>query len=205
MMGNINLNQRERILEVSRELFIQFGYKGVSMRMIAEKLGMTHGNIYNYFQNKDMVYAEIMKPLLKELDEYLHRFNDEIRIDDKIFHDLNLYMLKEMLHLAETYPAELNLLIYKSQGSQYENFGERYISRGEKVGNMFLEAMKAKYPSLNTDFTPLFNRFNASRWYTLLCDLAMHPDIPIEERRRFIKEYMIYSSGGWESLMKSSL
>jgi AcrR family transcriptional regulator len=70
---------RDRILDAARELFVSEGYRGVSMRKIAAKLGYSHGSIYYYFQDK----AELFHALVVE------DFNDLIARQTNL-----LYMLE---------------------------------------------------------------------------------------------------------------
>ena len=55
---------RERILEVSRELFLKFGFSKVSMDELAEKLGMSKKTIYHYFPSKKMLIDEMVNQML---------------------------------------------------------------------------------------------------------------------------------------------
>ena len=60
--GNVNsfhsfasliMEMRERILETTRELFLKYGVRSVSMDDIAKHLGMSKKTIYNFFKDKD--------------------------------------------------------------------------------------------------------------------------------------------------------
>ena len=50
---------REKILEAARELFIEEGYDGVSMRQIADKIEYSPTAIYLHFKDKDELFLEI--------------------------------------------------------------------------------------------------------------------------------------------------
>jgi AcrR family transcriptional regulator len=50
---------REKILDAARELFVEKGFEGVSMRAIAKKIEYTPTTIYGYFQDKDELFLEI--------------------------------------------------------------------------------------------------------------------------------------------------
>ncbi len=52
-------NNKEKILEVSRQLFLKFGYNGISIRTIASKARLTTGAIYFHFKNKRDIYTNI--------------------------------------------------------------------------------------------------------------------------------------------------
>jgi AcrR family transcriptional regulator len=50
---------RNRILDAARELFATFGYEGVSMRKIAEKIEYSPTTIYQHFKDKDELVREL--------------------------------------------------------------------------------------------------------------------------------------------------
>ena len=52
-------NTRERILEVSLELFAQSGYLGTSMSDIAKQLGITKGALYKHYRSKQEILDRI--------------------------------------------------------------------------------------------------------------------------------------------------
>ena len=52
---------RERILEKAEQLFTEHGYRGVSIRMIAEASEVTNAALYYHFQNKSALFAEVMR------------------------------------------------------------------------------------------------------------------------------------------------
>ena len=66
-------NNKEKILEVSRRLFLQYGYNGISIRTIAARAKLTTGAIYFHFKSKRDIYAticiEAIEMLLKKFKE----------------------------------------------------------------------------------------------------------------------------------------
>ena len=50
---------RNQIMETARELMCEDGFEALSMRKLANRMGMTAANIYNYFTNKDELYLVI--------------------------------------------------------------------------------------------------------------------------------------------------
>ena len=53
-------NTKERILEVSLELFAQSGYLGTSMSDIAKQLGITKGALYKHYRSKQEILDRIV-------------------------------------------------------------------------------------------------------------------------------------------------
>jgi len=61
---------RQRILDVSAELFVEQGYDATSLREIAERLGLTKAALYYHFSSKDQIFRALLEPgnvLLTEL------------------------------------------------------------------------------------------------------------------------------------------
>lgn len=68
------MTTKEKIFDVSIDLFSQYGYDGVSIRRIAGEVGIKESSIYNHYKSKETIMDEI-------LDYYIHEMTkDEIPI-----------------------------------------------------------------------------------------------------------------------------
>lgn len=71
-----------RLMEKAKELFIQFGYKAVSMDQIAEAAGISKATIYNYFPSKEELFVKVMLNIAdeayKDLDNHLNNTDGAI-------------------------------------------------------------------------------------------------------------------------------
>lgn len=54
-------NNKERIFDVSIELFSQYGYDGVSIRRIAKEVGIKESSIYNHYKSKESIMDAILE------------------------------------------------------------------------------------------------------------------------------------------------
>lgn len=61
----------KKIIETSREIFLTDGFKGFSMRTVANRLGMSQTNLYNYWSSKRELWYAIIRHDFKEFDEAL--------------------------------------------------------------------------------------------------------------------------------------
>jgi AcrR family transcriptional regulator len=52
---------KQKILKVSTTLFSELGYKGTSVRKIAEGVGIKQSALYNHFKNKEDIFLEVAK------------------------------------------------------------------------------------------------------------------------------------------------
>jgi len=60
-------NVKQKIKKSAKELFFVMPYKDVSMRDVAQKSGMTVGNIYRYYENKEILFDDIVKSCFDEV------------------------------------------------------------------------------------------------------------------------------------------
>ncbi|GAA5180744.1 hypothetical protein GCM10023322_13740 [Rugosimonospora acidiphila] len=69
--GSVADQTRQRIIEVARDLFVERGYQGTSVRDISERLGMTKGSMYYHFASKDELFGALVTPLAEELGAFI--------------------------------------------------------------------------------------------------------------------------------------
>ncbi|GCE18989.1 TetR/AcrR family transcriptional regulator [Dictyobacter kobayashii] len=52
---------RQTILRTAEQLFMEYGYRAVSTRQIADACGLTQPALYHYFADKQTLYVEVIK------------------------------------------------------------------------------------------------------------------------------------------------
>jgi len=60
---------REKILDAARDLFLECGYDGVTMRKVAERIEYSPTTIYLYFADKDALFRELCMTDFSKLGE----------------------------------------------------------------------------------------------------------------------------------------
>jgi AcrR family transcriptional regulator len=60
-------DSRAAILEAAKRLFMQDGFRGISMRQIAEAVGVTKAALYYHFQDKEELFVAIVEQYLVEM------------------------------------------------------------------------------------------------------------------------------------------
>ena len=118
-----------RILEAGRAEYMERGYRGGSVSRIAARAGVPIGNFYRYFDGK--------KSLLDAIVGQVYNF-------------IPKFIAKELYRVFWRSRAELCILLYKCQGTEYEhfrsmidsliydiivkrNFGDREITESERI------------------------------------------------------------------------
>jgi len=96
--------KRESIIQASLKLFSSNGFHKTTIPDIAKKLNMSVGNLYNYFNSKDILAKEIIKYTSNILGQEIQKVNNlDISTKDKIREIVSLYfkMAKERPEMIE--------------------------------------------------------------------------------------------------------
>ncbi len=81
---------RQAIIAAAKEEFLERGYEDASMRSIARKAGITAGNIYRYFDNKDDLNRQILAQTSDDIKDLLRSFRiDSLSKQPRVF-DMSL-------------------------------------------------------------------------------------------------------------------
>lgn len=194
---------RKNILRVSREEFVEKGFKDASMRNIAPRAGVGLSNIYNYFRNKDEIFCEVLSGLIKTLDSLMEEHNDPKYISVDIFRS-DEYMrshIDKFVGLIENHKDDFKLLFFKSSGSSLEHYRDEITDRHTKTGLEYIALMKKKYPEINGNVSGFFVHTMSSWWMSIMTELVMH-NLSHEELEKFIREYMEFGTAGWKKVMR---
>ena len=65
------MKTRDRIIEASLQLFNEQGERAVTTNHIAAHLGMSPGNLYYHFRNKQQIIAELFERYAAEAEQNL--------------------------------------------------------------------------------------------------------------------------------------
>ena len=173
-------NIRFELVRAARGEFLKKGFKDTSMRAIAKEAGVSLSNIYNYFDNKDRLFQEILAPAVRALERVLEEHNSEPNLTLEVFNSTEFLRENTRIftELIMQYREELNILLFQSHGSTLEGFKEEFIERHTRCGLEYLRLMKEKFPRVNIDVSDFFVHTMSSWWISTLGELVMHEALP---------------------------
>lgn len=90
-MGEKSVQKRKYILETARKVFMEKGYKNVTMKDIVEACEISRGGLYLYFASTAEIFMEVLKMESQEVDDV---FSDNIT-EDATAADILMLFLKE--------------------------------------------------------------------------------------------------------------
>lgn len=63
----MKVNNKDKIFDVSIDLFSEFGYDGVSIRQIASEVGIKESSIYNHYKSKESILDSILNYYIEQM------------------------------------------------------------------------------------------------------------------------------------------
>lgn len=149
-MGEKSLQKKKYILETARRVFMEKGYKNVTMKDIVEACDISRGGLYLYFNSTAEIFREVMHMESEEADDV---FSDSIREDATATEILALFLKeqkKELLskkdnlaiatyeyYFGEDVPKKDNIL--KRQFDSAVKIIEKLIETGVENGEFYCE------------------------------------------------------------------
>ncbi len=196
------------IVTVARQVFLKKGYVKASMRDIAKGAGIGVSNIYNYFDSKDELFRHIVKPLLTELERMMREHHNVEEQDDFICYATGQRNgmvgdhVKEYMLLINNHRDELKLLLYQSQGSSLENYIDDYTEECTRLVLDFMDEFRRRYPEYGATHTPFTYHVHTVWMFSFISEVIKH-NLPADEIRRAIEDYIAFEFGGWRTLMNA--
>jgi AcrR family transcriptional regulator len=115
---------RQKIKKAAISEFEENGYQKTSMRSIASNAGVTVGNLYRYFKNKDDLFNMIIQPAFQEIYKFIDefaRFKKSKLSEEKQKEDFIKMFEESLIRIYIQHRPELVILLNGSKGSQMEN------------------------------------------------------------------------------------
>ena len=113
-MGEKSLQKKKFILETARKVFMEKGYKRVTMKDIVEACDISRGGLYLYFNGTDEIFMEVLKMESEEADDL---FAESIKEDATITDILTLFLEEQKKELLR----KKNNLVQATYEFYFEN------------------------------------------------------------------------------------
>lgn len=140
MSHSKTLKTKDRILQISLQLFNERGERTVTTNHIAAEMNISPGNLYYHFRNKQEIIKELMEQYQKETLDLLSLPDDrEVNANDKIryFQVLSSQMWDyRFLHRDVYHLIENNDDFRKI----YPRFAGKVMQQGQKIYQAFVDA-----------------------------------------------------------------
>ncbi|MBX9913817.1 MAG: TetR/AcrR family transcriptional regulator [Pseudomonadaceae bacterium] len=168
-MVNAPIKTRERIIQGSLELFNAQGERSVTTNHIAAHLGISPGNLYYYFRNKQAIIAELFGQYEQRIEQFLRApAGRALTVEDKTFYLEAL--LAAMWHYRFLHRDLEHLLESDSALAQdYRVFARRCMSSAQELYQGFVDAGILAMNSAQVEALTLNSWIILTSWVRFLC------------------------------------
>jgi AcrR family transcriptional regulator len=138
-MGEKSAQKKKFILETARKVFVEKGFKKVTMKDIVEACEISRGGLYLYFDNTGQIFLEVMKLESQEADDV---FSDSIA-DDATAADILVLFLKEqkkeLLRKSDTLTQAIYEYYFQNQPGRKDNVLKKQFDSAVKIIEKLIE------------------------------------------------------------------
>lgn len=138
-MGEKSVQKRKFILETARKVFVEKGFKKVTMKDIVEACDISRGGLYLYFENTGQIFLEVMRLESQEADDV---FSDSITEDATAADILILFLReqkKELLRKNDTLTQAIYEFYFQNQLSKKDNILKKQFDSAVKIIEKLIE------------------------------------------------------------------
>ncbi len=132
-MGEKSIQKKRFILETAKQIFMDKGYKNVTMKDIVEACDISRGGLYLYFESTKDIFLEVLKMESEDTDD---TFADSIKEDSSITDILGLFLKeqkKEILRKKNTLAVATYEFFFENKVSKKENLLRHTFEKAVKV------------------------------------------------------------------------
>ncbi|MBQ9122601.1 MAG: TetR/AcrR family transcriptional regulator [Lachnospiraceae bacterium] len=139
-MGEKSLQKKQYILETARKVFMEKGFKNVTMKDIVEACEISRGGLYLYFGSTEEIFMEVLRMEAGEADDV---FSDNIT-EDATASDILMLFLKEqkreLLRKKNTLTVATYEYYFSPNVSKKDNFLKKQFDSAVKIIEKLIEA-----------------------------------------------------------------
>jgi AcrR family transcriptional regulator len=164
-----SLSTRERIVQASLELFNAQGERSVTTNHIAAHLGISPGNLYYHYRNKQAIIAELFGAYEREVRSFLQVPTDRpLTLDDKASYLKSLldvmwryrFLHRDLEHLLDS-DAQL--------AERYRVFSAETLANARRIYQGFVDAGILRMTPRQVEMLSLNAWILATSWVRYLC------------------------------------
>lgn len=131
---------RKSIRNAAIKSFKEQGYQKASMRTIAKEAGMSVGNLYRYYNNKETLFGALVQPMIDFFERGRGQRPQKLKLE---MLDVNLLehstFLEQLMAVRMDFKDELYILFLCAEGSPYEGAKEALRTFLEETAVAFLD------------------------------------------------------------------
>ena len=139
-MGEKSAQKKQYILDTARKVFVEKGFKNVTMKDIVEACEISRGGLYLYFDSTEQILMEILHMEAEETDDL---FTGHISEEDTAADILTLFLKeqkKELLQKTDNLTVAVYEYFFAHKSTDKNNMLRKQFDDGVKVIERLIEA-----------------------------------------------------------------
>ena len=139
-MGEKSLQKKKYILETARKVFVEKGFKSVTMKDIVEACEISRGGLYLYFDSTEQILMEVLQMEAAETDDV---FTERIEQGDTAADILTLFLKeqkRELLQKKDNVTVAVYEYFFEHGLTDKNNMLRRQFDAGVRVIEKLIEA-----------------------------------------------------------------
>jgi AcrR family transcriptional regulator len=139
-MGEKSVQKRNYILETARKVFVEKGYKNVTMKDIVDACEISRGGLYLYFDSTEQILLEVLQMEADETDDI---FTRNITEEDTAADILTLFLKeqkKELLRKKNSLTVAVYEYFFAHKSTDKNNMLRKQFDAGVRVLEKLIEA-----------------------------------------------------------------
>lgn len=128
---------RDEILEISRSMLFEDGYKSLSMRKIAKKAGVSATSIYLYFENKDHLLHTLIEESVEDLSRHIEK--NALPVEHCI--DRFKAIIRGYVDFGLTYPEKYEI-IYKVKSDSMARYPKEKFRKARRAYELLVKTIE---------------------------------------------------------------
>jgi len=113
---------RQAIIRSAQIEFAQSGYTGASVKQIAVRAGISVGNLYRYYKDKEDLFHAVVSPVYHELEALISDHHAQPDGQGNIFEQI----VEALSNIVDEYRMPLLILIDGAGGTRYDKAVQKF-------------------------------------------------------------------------------
>ncbi len=195
---------RERLVAAARQEFLEYGFRGASLRRIASAVGVTTGAIYGCFRDK----AALLEAVVGEVyDAFMGNFlaaQDAFKAIPPEEQPEHVGMSSaDYIHWAVGYMLEhrdeFRIILLGSEGTRFGRLIDEMVEIETAATNDFLSVLRS-LPRSSRQVSPMLEHMVVGSMFAGFMEIVLH-DMSLEEAREYSRQLMDFFTAGWLKIM----
>ena len=195
---------RERLLAAAKREFLEYGYRGASLRRIAASASVTTGAIYGCFGGKTElfdaivgdVYDAFMGNFMSAQDAFKalppEKQADNVGISGAHYIGwAGVYMLEHR--------DEFRIILNGSEGTRYAGLVDEMVEIETSATEEFLSALDS-VSRARGNISPMLEHIVVSSMFSGFMEIVLH-DMSLEEAQEYSRQLREFYTAGWLKIM----